>query len=103
MAPSFMFYAKEYDGDAYGGLRLRYQVTFPLGRQCTLIFATGAETEPGCTSTIVCALWTRIDIERQPSPSEAIIDSQSVAVCGNGESSSRLRCRQTASLGASGF
>ncbi len=38
--------------------------------------------------------WIRVDHDREASPSEAIIDSQSVTHCSNGVSSSRLRRRQ---------
>lgn len=39
-------------------------------------------------------LWTRVDHERLPSPSEAIVDSQSVETATPDPSSCRLRCCQ---------
>lgn len=53
-------------------------VIFRLGRQYILTSATGVKTEHGCTSKGSLREWTRIDGQRHSSPSEAIIDSQTV-------------------------
>jgi len=65
-----MFCVKDVAGE-------RYLETFQPGRRYTPISATGAKMGRGCRSMTVYE-WTRIEQERHPSPSEAVIDSQSV-------------------------
>jgi len=62
---SSMFCVKDVAGE-------RYQ-TFQPGRRYTPISATGAKMGRGCRSMTVYE-WTRIEQERHPSPSEAVID-----------------------------
>ncbi len=57
-------------------------VTFPPGRRCTLTSASGAHVGTWLQIHDRLRGWTRIDIERHPSPSEAVIDSQSVKSAG---------------------
>lgn len=66
-----MSWLREYDGE-------RYPEIFPLGRRCTPISATGARVGTWLDIHDRLHQWTRIEQQRHPSPSEAIIDSQSV-------------------------
>ncbi len=52
--------------------------TFPLGRRFIPISATGARVGTWLNIHDRLREWTRIEQDRHPSPSEAIIDSQSV-------------------------
>jgi transposase len=66
-----MFYVKVADG-------VPYLATFPHGRLYTLIFGTGAPDGTWLKLHDSLREWTRIEQQRHPSPSEAIVDSQSV-------------------------
>ncbi len=57
---------------------MRYPGTFLCGRRYTPIFATGAHVGTWLKIHDSLREWTRIEQERHPSPTFAIIDSQSV-------------------------
>ncbi len=52
--------------------------TFPTGKRCIPISATGALMGRGCRFMTVCENGHALVHDRYPSPSEAIVDSQSV-------------------------
>ena len=55
-----------------------YRMIFQTGKRFTPLSATGASMAPGYKCMTTCALWVRVDEEPEASPSEAVIDSQSV-------------------------
>lgn len=66
-----MFCTKGVDG-------VHYQGTFPTGKQFIRIFVIGARVGTWVRIHDRLREWTRVANDREPSPSEAIVDSQSV-------------------------
>ncbi len=62
-----------------------YLGTFPTGKRSTPISVTGALMELGCKFMLTCAPGVRLDNARELSPSEVIVDSQSVKTADAGK------------------